>query len=308
MAATRHVKNWRRFGFWPSFCGCGARSPSTRHGGSGSRSVTGRRTRSRGSFAAIGAHCTRRSETVRRRYLGRVRVRGAARRPARGGDRPAGCAAGVRDRAARDARALRARRRAGGRPVRARRRSRGAADRTARAASTRRCCRSWSTSRSARGARLAYGDDRDNPYLIALALACFYLIEGARSDALGLRRLAGQVPTVSVDRPRGGREGHPGAPRLDGAARDRTGGERRRRRGARRRRAHVGLTARSASATRRSAGGRSTGRAAAPAGRRGGTSRRRRSPTGRAAARRRRSAAKNPTISECGNGHGCDPA
>ena len=42
----------------------------------------------------------------------------------------------------------------------------------------------------ARG-RLAYGDDRDNPYLIALALACFYVIEGARSDALGLRRARG---------------------------------------------------------------------------------------------------------------------
>ena len=52
----------------------------------------------------------------------------------------------------------------------------------------------------ARG-RLAYGDGRDNPYLIALALACFYLVEGARSDALGLRRLAGQMPAVSVVAP-----------------------------------------------------------------------------------------------------------
>ncbi len=49
----------------------------------------------------------------------------------------------------------------------------------------------------ARG-RLAYGDGRDNPYLIALALACFYVIEGARSDALGLGRVAGQMPTVAV--------------------------------------------------------------------------------------------------------------
>jgi hypothetical protein len=49
--------------------------------------------------------------------------------------------------------------------------------------------------------RLAYGDDRDNPYLIALALACFYVIEGARSDALGLSRLAGRMPTVSVIAP-----------------------------------------------------------------------------------------------------------
>jgi hypothetical protein len=52
----------------------------------------------------------------------------------------------------------------------------------------------------ARG-RLAYGDERDNPYLIALVLACFYVIEGARSDALGLGRLAGRMPAVAVIAP-----------------------------------------------------------------------------------------------------------
>ena len=49
--------------------------------------------------------------------------------------------------------------------------------------------------------RLAYGTGRDNPYLIALALACFYVIEGARSDALGLGRLAGRIPAVAVIAP-----------------------------------------------------------------------------------------------------------
>ena len=47
-------------------------------------------------------------------------------------------------------------------------------------------------------ARLAYGDGRDNPYLIALVLAAFYVIEGARSGALGLDRVAGQMPKVAV--------------------------------------------------------------------------------------------------------------
>ena len=46
--------------------------------------------------------------------------------------------------------------------------------------------------------RLGYGDDRDNPYLIALVLAAFYVVEGARSDALGLRRLAERIPRVSI--------------------------------------------------------------------------------------------------------------
>jgi len=49
--------------------------------------------------------------------------------------------------------------------------------------------------------RLAYGTGRDNPYLIALALACFYVVEGARSDALGLGRLAGRMPAVAVIAP-----------------------------------------------------------------------------------------------------------
>ncbi len=46
--------------------------------------------------------------------------------------------------------------------------------------------------------RLAFGDQRDNPYLIALVLAAFYVIEGARSDVLGLGRVAGRVPRVAV--------------------------------------------------------------------------------------------------------------
>ena len=49
--------------------------------------------------------------------------------------------------------------------------------------------------------RLAYGTDRDNPYLIALALAAFYVVEGARSDALGLGRQAGRMPSVAVVAP-----------------------------------------------------------------------------------------------------------
>ena len=34
--------------------------------------------------------------------------------------------------------------------------------------------------------RLAYAEDEDNPYLIALVLACFYSVESQRSGALGL--------------------------------------------------------------------------------------------------------------------------
>ena len=34
--------------------------------------------------------------------------------------------------------------------------------------------------------RLAYAPDEDNPFLIALVLACFYAVESQRSDALGL--------------------------------------------------------------------------------------------------------------------------
>jgi hypothetical protein len=51
--------------------------------------------------------------------------------------------------------------------------------------------------------RLAFGADRDNPYLIALVLAAFYVVEGARSDALGLGRVAGRLPTVAVVPPEG---------------------------------------------------------------------------------------------------------
>src|SRR5436305_2169740 len=49
--------------------------------------------------------------------------------------------------------------------------------------------------------RLGYGADRDNPYLIALALAAFYVVEGARSHALGLGRRAGRLPSVSATPP-----------------------------------------------------------------------------------------------------------
>jgi hypothetical protein len=46
--------------------------------------------------------------------------------------------------------------------------------------------------------RLGYGEERDNPYLIALVLAAFYLIEAARSDALGLRRRSGTTPKITI--------------------------------------------------------------------------------------------------------------
>jgi hypothetical protein len=46
--------------------------------------------------------------------------------------------------------------------------------------------------------RLGYGEELDNPYLIALVLAAFHLVEGARSDALGLARRATQVPRIVI--------------------------------------------------------------------------------------------------------------
>jgi hypothetical protein len=47
-------------------------------------------------------------------------------------------------------------------------------------------------------ARLAYGPDRDNPYLIALVLAAFYVVESARTGALDLGAVAGRDPAVAV--------------------------------------------------------------------------------------------------------------
>lgn len=47
-------------------------------------------------------------------------------------------------------------------------------------------------------ARLGLGDGIDNPYLIALVLASFYVVEGARSGALGLDAVRGRTPQVAV--------------------------------------------------------------------------------------------------------------
>jgi hypothetical protein len=49
--------------------------------------------------------------------------------------------------------------------------------------------------------RLMLADEHDNPQLIALVLACFYVVEGARSGALGLGRVAGRAPSVRVVAP-----------------------------------------------------------------------------------------------------------
>jgi hypothetical protein len=46
--------------------------------------------------------------------------------------------------------------------------------------------------------RLTLPDDRDNPYLIALVLAAFYVVEGARSGTLGLGDIAGRTPLVAI--------------------------------------------------------------------------------------------------------------
>jgi hypothetical protein len=47
--------------------------------------------------------------------------------------------------------------------------------------------------------RLAWPDDRDNPYLIALVLAAFYVVEGARTGAAGLGpAVASGPPGVAV--------------------------------------------------------------------------------------------------------------
>jgi hypothetical protein len=46
--------------------------------------------------------------------------------------------------------------------------------------------------------RLALGAGRDNPYVIALALASFYVVEARRTGILGLGGLAGREPAVAV--------------------------------------------------------------------------------------------------------------
>ncbi|MGI9186371.1 MAG: hypothetical protein ACR2J9_02440 [Gaiellales bacterium] len=47
--------------------------------------------------------------------------------------------------------------------------------------------------------RIAYAPDEDNPFLIALVLACFYAVESSRSGALGLGPETRRVqPTVEV--------------------------------------------------------------------------------------------------------------
>jgi hypothetical protein len=47
-------------------------------------------------------------------------------------------------------------------------------------------------------ARLGLGEGRDNRYLIALVLAAFYVVEGARSGGLGLDAVRGRTPQVAV--------------------------------------------------------------------------------------------------------------
>jgi len=47
--------------------------------------------------------------------------------------------------------------------------------------------------------RIAYAENEDNPFLIALVLACFYAVESSRSGALGLGPETRRVqPTVEV--------------------------------------------------------------------------------------------------------------
>jgi hypothetical protein len=46
--------------------------------------------------------------------------------------------------------------------------------------------------------RLAYGPDQDNPYLIALVLAAFYVVESVRTGALELGDLARRDPAVAI--------------------------------------------------------------------------------------------------------------
>jgi hypothetical protein len=46
--------------------------------------------------------------------------------------------------------------------------------------------------------RLALGTGRDNPYVIALTLACFYVVEARRTGILGLGELAAREPAVAV--------------------------------------------------------------------------------------------------------------
>jgi hypothetical protein len=46
--------------------------------------------------------------------------------------------------------------------------------------------------------RLAYAPGQDNPYLIALVLAAFYVVESVRTGALDLGVVAGRDPRVSI--------------------------------------------------------------------------------------------------------------
>ncbi len=46
--------------------------------------------------------------------------------------------------------------------------------------------------------RLALGEGRDNPYVIALALASFYVVEARRTGILGLGHLAARMPAAAV--------------------------------------------------------------------------------------------------------------
>ncbi len=46
--------------------------------------------------------------------------------------------------------------------------------------------------------RLAYGSGQDNPYLIALVLAAFYVVESVRTGALELGSVAGRDPRVTI--------------------------------------------------------------------------------------------------------------
>ena len=79
--------------------------------------------------------------------------------------------------------------------------------------------------------RIAYAEDEDNPFLIALVLACFYAVESSRSGALGLgpetRRVQPSVEVLKDDQATADIFGVPGTAMLRAIApvEAETGGE-----------------------------------------------------------------------------------
>ena len=79
--------------------------------------------------------------------------------------------------------------------------------------------------------RIAYAPDEDNPFLIALVLACFYAVESSRSGALGLgpetRRVQPSVEVLKDDQATADIFGVPGSAMLRAIApvEAETGGE-----------------------------------------------------------------------------------